>query len=141
MDNVNTNKGNIIGLIFVFLTGCIVGAIAGGSTGYRYGMAFILNESLSKDARQVGSHISILRHMRNGEQDLAVEQFEDSLNDILIGFDPHTPYSNLDDETVIALRHAIDEAREYRSTYPRPAEQQDFRDEMVRKLFSRELYQ
>lgn len=141
MDNANAGKGKIIGLIFIFLAGCVVGAIAGGFTGYRYGMAFILNESLSSDAREVGAQISILRHLRNGEQNLAIRQLEDGLNDTLIGFDPHTPYPNLDEETVTALRHAIDEARDYRSAYPRPTGQQDFRDEMVQKIFSRELYQ
>ena len=78
--------------------------------------------------------------MRAGEQDQAVEKLEVGLNDILIGFDPDQPYANLKEQTVVALRNAIDQAEEYRSVYPRPANQRDFRDEMVQNLFSRESY-
>ena len=128
------------GLFLVFLAGCAAGTATGAYGGFRHGMAFILNECLSRDAREVGSRITILRHLRAGEQDQAVEKIEVGLNDILIGFDPDQPYANLKGQTVVALRNAIEQAEKYRSVYPRPANQRDFRDEMVQNLFSREPY-
>ena len=148
MDNDSAGKESITtegkrklpGMISIFLIGCAVGVAIGGYGGFRFGMGFILNTSLAKDAREVESRISILRHLRTGEQDVAVNQLENGLNDMLILFDPHTPYPDLKQQTVVALREAIDKAKEYRSAYPRPADQKDARDSMVQDLFSREVY-
>ena len=127
-----------LGAAFALLAGCAIGLAIGGYQGFRLGTSFIINEALSKDAREVVSRIAILRQLRAGKQDQAMEKLETGLADILIGFDPAEPYAGLDAQTVAALRKAIDEAREYRSIYPR--QQKDFRDKMVDSLFARELY-
>jgi hypothetical protein len=128
------------GFILLFAAGCVIGAAAGGYAGFTRGRAIILNEALCRDAREVGSRISILRQLRDGAQERAVESLETGLNDLLIVFDPDTPYPGLESRTTAALKNAIDQAREYRAAYPRPADGRDFRDKMVRNLFSRDLY-
>lgn len=127
-----------VGVGFAFLAGCAVGLAIGGYQGFRLGTSFIINEALSKDAREVEARIAILKHLRAGERDQAIEKLETGLADTLIGFDPTEPYTGLNGQTVAALKKAIDEAKEYRSAHPR--QQKDFRDEMVDNLFARELY-
>ena len=125
-------------VVFTFLAGCAIGLTIGGYQGFRFGTSLIINESLAKDAREVERGIAILRQLRAGEHDPAIETLETGLSDTLIGFDPAEPYAGLTGETVSALKKAIDEARAYRSAHPR--QQKDFRDKMVENLFMRELY-
>ena len=127
-----------VSVIFALLAGCAIGLAIGGYQGFRFGTSFIINEALSKDAREVEARIAILKHLRAGEQDQAIEKLETGLADTLIRFDPSEPYAGLDGQTVAALKKAIDEAREYRSAHPR--QHKNFRDEMVDSLFARELY-
>ena len=127
-----------VGVACAFLAGCAIGLALGGHQGFRFGTSFILNEALSKDAREVEARIAILRHLRAGKQDQAIERLETGLADTLIGFDPTEPYAGLNGQTVAALKKAIGVAREYRSAHPR--QQKNFRDKMVDDLFARELY-
>lgn len=127
-----------ISVVSAFLVGCAVVLAIGGYWGFRFGTSLIINEALSKDAREVDARIAILRHLRAGERDQAIERLEMGLADTLIGFDPAEPYTGLNGQTVAALKKAIDEAKEYRSAHPR--QRRNFRDEMVDNLFARELY-
>ena len=127
-----------VGIASAFLAGCAIGLAVGGHQGFRFGTSFIINEALTKDAREVEARIAILRHLRAGERDQAIEKLETGLADTLIGFDPAEPYNGLNGQTIAALKKAIDESKEYRSTHPR--QQKTFRDKMVDSLFARELY-
>ena len=135
-----TRKVLFISLIVAFSVGCVAGLATGGFRGFRAGMALILNGALVKDAREVEARIAILRHLRTGDREQAIEKLEVGLDDILIGFDPAEPYPGLDGHTVTALRKAIDEARVYRAAHPWPSKQNHLRAEMVRNLFARDLY-
>ena len=127
-------------LLFVSMLAAFVFGVAGGlAIGYRAGTAAILNDALVKDARDISTRISILGHMRSGEQKQAIEKLEAGMDDLLIGFDPAQPYPGLEGATVTALRKAIDDARAYRAKHPWP-EQKNMRADMVRSLFSREVY-
>jgi hypothetical protein len=134
-----SNRKVLVGVVFTFLAGCAIGLAIGGHQGFRFGTSFIISEALAKDAREVEARIAILRHLRAGEQDQAIERLETGLSDTLIGFDPSEPYAGLNAQTVAALKKAIDEAKKYRSAHPR--QRKDFRDKMVDSLFARELYQ
>lgn len=129
-----------MGLILAFLMGSAAGMAMGWIRGFQSGTSFILNEALFKDARSVGSSIAILKDLRAGKRDQAIEGLEVGLNDTLIVFDPNEPYADLKGETVAALRKAINEAKEYRTAHPRKSNQRNLRDEMVQNLFARELY-
>ena len=111
-----------VGVAFAILAGCAIGLAIGGYQGFRSGTSFIVNEALYKDAREVEARIVILKHLRAGERDQAIDKLETGLADILIGFDPAEPYAGLDGQTVAALKKAIDAAKEYRSVHPPPAE-------------------
>jgi hypothetical protein len=127
-----------VGAVITFLAGCAIGLAIGGHQGFRFGTSLIINEALSKDAREVEARIAILKYLRAGERDQAIERLETGLADILIGFDPSEPYAGLDGQTVAALKKAINEARGYRSAHPR--QQKTFRDKMVDNLFARDPY-
>src|SRR5687767_9618676 len=101
-----------IGLAVAFLAGSAVGVTLGVQRGFRSGMSLILNEALSRDAHEVGSRIATLKQLREGKQNQALEGLEAGLNDTLITFDPAQPYPGLKEQTVVALRKAIDEAKE-----------------------------
>ena len=126
-------------LLVSTLVAFLFGLAGGLAVGYRAGSAAILNGALVKDARDVSARIAILGHVRSGEQKQAIERLEAGLDDLLIGFDPDQPYAGLEGATVAALRKAIDDAKAYRAKYPW-AEQKNMRADMVRSLFSRDLY-
>jgi len=128
----------VIGAVITFLVGCAIGLSIGGYQGFRLGTSLLINEGLSRDAREVEARIAILRQLRAGKQDEAIERIETGLADTLVRFDPAEPYAGLEAPTVAAVRKAIDEARAYRSAHPR--QHRTFRDEMVDRLFARELY-
>lgn len=128
----------LVAVALTFLAGCAIGLATGGYAGLRWGASIIIEEALHKDAREVATRIATLRQVRAGERDQAIEKLETGLSDILIGFDPVEPYAGLSRHTVGALRKAIDEAKAYRSEFPR--QKRNFRDDMVDSLFARELY-
>lgn len=128
----------LVGALVTFIGGCALGMAIGGYQGFRLGTSLLINEGLSKDAREVEARIAVLRQLRAGKQDEAIERLETGLADTLVRFDPAEPYAGLEAPTVAAVRKAIDEARAYRSAHPR--QQRTFRDEMVEKLFARDLY-
>ena len=127
-----------IGVISSFFVGCILGLAIGGYQGFGAGTLLVINGALSKDAREVEIRIEVLNHLQASEQEQAIALIETGLADILIGFDPVEPYTGLNEQTVVALRSAINEAKKYRLNHPR--QKRDFRDEMVENLFARELY-
>jgi hypothetical protein len=131
------NRGTIT-IALTFVVGCITGLAIGGYQGYRVGTSTILNDALSKDAREVGIRITTLKELRAGQRDQAIDRLETGLAGILIAFDPDVPYKGLNGQTVGALRKAIADAKAYRAVYPRF--KPDFKDKMVDNLFSRELY-
>ncbi len=109
----------LLGLDLVFLVGAIVGLVIGGYGGARFGMSFVLDESLYKDARDVQSQVVTLKHLRAGETDRAIEALEAHLDDDLIIFDPEEPYTGITDQAISEINKAIHESREYRSANPR----------------------
>jgi hypothetical protein len=127
-------------LAVAFLVGGLVGLPAGAFVGYRWGFASVLNSALVKDAREIGVRIATLNHLWLGERAQAITKLEAGLDDILVGFDPGTPYAGLDAQTVTALAKAIDAAKAYRVAHAWPPTEKHPRAEMVRNLFARDLY-
>ena len=131
-------KGLIIGVVLAFIAGGAAGLAFGGYQGIQKGASLILNECLSKDAREVGTRVTVLRNLRAGRQAPAVESLEGGMDDILVGFDPAEPFPGLTPQTTGALAKAIAEAKAYRSAHPRQSGHA--RDAMVRNLFERQPY-
>ena len=135
-----TRRAFLVSLGIAFLAGGLVGMAIGAFGGYRSGMSLVLNSALAKDAREIGARIATLNHLWLGEREQAIEKLEGGLDDILVGFDPDTPYTGLDGQTVAALAKAIDAAKAYRAAHPWPSTERHVRAEMVRNLFARDLY-
>ena len=129
-----------VGLSLAFVAGGLAGLAAGAFGGYRSGMSVVLNSALVKDAREIGARIATLSHLWLGEREQAIAKLEGGLDDILVGFDPDTPYTGLDEQTVAALAKAIDAAKAYRAVHPWASTEKHPRAGMVRNLFTRDLY-
>ena len=126
-------------LVLAFTVGGIAGAAFGGYGGYRAGKALILNEVLRRDAWDIRTRVAILRQLRTGQRDKAIEAIETGLDDVLIMLDPDTPFEDLKAETRGDLKNAIDQAKTYRTEYPR-SKPNDVRAPAVRSIFERDLY-
>lgn len=129
----------LIGLTLAFAVGGITGAAVAGYRGYEAGKTLILNEALRRDAWDIRTRVAILRQLRTGQSDKAIEAIETGLDDVLIMLDPATPFEELKVETRNDLRNAIGQAKTYRTEYPR-SKPNDFRAPAVRSIFERELY-
>lgn len=125
--------------VLMLLLGAIVGAAAGGYGGVRYGSAWILNECIHKDARDIQKAVAALKHLRAGERDQAVELIEARMDDDLIMFDPQEPYPRLKGETIAEMNKALGEAKAYRAANPRKSSRPGV-DRMVADLLSRGRY-
>jgi len=132
-----TSGRSLLFLALVFLGGAVVGLAIGGSAGFYYGTFQLRNDWIHKDAKDVHSQVVILKHLRRGRTDQAIELLEARLDDQLIMFDPSEPYPRLTSREINEINKAIRESKEYRSAYPRKSNR-TFVDEMVRNLFSRE---
>ncbi|MEW6685318.1 MAG: hypothetical protein AB1393_03820 [Candidatus Edwardsbacteria bacterium] len=133
-------KGKLLlGFALAFLVGTVVGLAIGGYGGFHFGACFILDQCLSKDARNIQSHVVMLRHLRTGKMDQAIELLEVHLDDELIIFDPEKPYPRLSRQTTFEINKAIRESKEYRLAHPRKSNRPAV-DQMVRNVFLREPY-
>ena len=56
------------------LAGSGLGFLVGGYTGTEFGISIISNSTLNKDAADVETHISVLRQLRQQENEDAIEQ-------------------------------------------------------------------
>ena len=135
---MTASKGLLIGVIAAFVAGGATGFAFGGYLGVQKGASLILNESLSKDAREVATRVAVLSNLRAGKNAPAVESLEAGMDDLLVGFDPAEPYPGLTPRTTAALASAIAEAKAYRAAHPRSSGHA--RDAMVRNLLARERY-
>lgn len=128
----------LLSLGLAFLGGAVVGLAIGGSVGYLV-WTQMRNEFIYKDARDVQLQVPILKHLREGERDRAIELLEARLDDQLILFDPWEPYRGLSAREISEINKAIRESKEYRLAYPRKSDR-SFVDDAVRDIFSREPY-
>ena len=132
-----TSGRSLLVLALAFLGGAVVGLAIGGSGGFYYGTFQLRNDWIHKDARDAQSQVVILKHLREGKRDQAIELLEARLDDQLIMFDPSEPYPRLTSRESQEINKAVRESKEYRSAYPRKSKR-SIVDEMVRNLFSRE---
>jgi len=132
-------RGKLLVGAAALLGGVAVGAAAGWYYGFSSGRNTILNDWIYSDAREVQAQIVVLRRLREKKAGEAIEQLEARLDDQLVQFDPQEPFSFLTAREVGELRKAIADARDYRAVFPRQSKRK-FVDDMVRSLFSRDLY-
>jgi hypothetical protein len=123
-----------------FACGAAAGGAYGAYRGFRAGFELVLNQALEKDAREVSTRVEVLRNIRKDGSQPAIRRLEAGLDDLLVTFDPDEPFTGLEPRTVAALRKAIADARDYRSAFPWPDPENNFRAKMVRSLFARDLY-
>jgi len=119
--------------------GVAVGWPAGWYYGSSSGRNAILKEWIYNDAREVQAQVAVLRRLREKKAGEAIELIETRLDDQIVQFDPQEPFAMLTARETGELRKAIGEAREYRAAFPRQSKRK-FVDDMVRSVFSRDLY-
>ena len=133
---MRSGRKTLLGLVIALLVGAIVGVAAGGYCGFRLGMSHIIDECLYKDAKDVQSYVSILKHLKAVQMEPAKEILEFTLDDTLIIFDPQEPYAGISNQTLSEVDRAIYDAKVYRSENPRKSNRPHV-DAMVANIFSR----
>lgn len=127
---------NLLVYFLLVLAGSAVGFLVGGYTGTEFGISIIANGTLNKDAQDVQTHVGVLRSLRKGETNAAIEQIEFYIDDALVIFDPNEPYPGLDQRTIDKVNAAIKTAYDYRQEFPRQSSRSHV-DEMVINLFKK----
>ena len=130
--------------LVVAALGLVVGIAAGAAAGWYYGASAgrtaILNEWIYNDARDLQAQVVVLRSLRERKKaDQAIELLESRLDDQLIQFDPQQPLPALTAREKGEIGKAIAAATDYRAAFPRQSNRKAI-DDMVRSLFSRDLY-
>ena len=121
------------------LAGVAIGWLAGWYLGSTSGKNGILKEWIYNDAREAQAQVLVLRRLREKRAKEAIEVLEARLDDQLVQFDPQEPFSFLTARERGELRKAIADAKDYRTAFPRESKRK-FVDDMIRSLFSRDLY-
>jgi hypothetical protein len=133
---MESKKKLILGFGLAFLVGGIVGLAIGGYVGMHLMVSYFGNNWLHEQADDVQSRIVILKHVRAGQKNQAVELLEAQLDDDLISIEPD---KYINDQTISEINEAIREAKEYRATNPRKSNRPHV-DQMVTNVFSQEPY-
>lgn len=133
---MSLNAKSRLTFFLLFLAGSAVGFIVGGYTGSNFGIALIINNTLTSDALNVQTQVKALRNLRAGNTRQTIESLESNLDDHLVIFDPHDPYPGLKDGTIVTIEKAIKSAHDYRLEFPRQSNRPQV-DVMVKNLFNK----
>ncbi len=108
----------VVGIYIVisFFVGGLVGFVAGGYIGFELTTASFGNKWLDEQANDISSRITILKNVREGRHDEAVEVMERQLEDDLISIEPDR---RIKERTLSSINGAIKNAKNYRMQYPR----------------------
>jgi hypothetical protein len=126
----------IFSLALAFLAGGVVGLAIGGYVGMNLMVSYFGNNWLHEQTDDVLSRIVILKHVRSGQKNQAVELLEAQLDDDLISIELD---KYINDQTISEINEAIREAKEYRAENPRKSNRPHV-DQMVTNVFSQEPY-
>ena len=135
-----TKKTLALCLLAAFACGAAAGGAYGAYRGFRAGFELVLNQALEKDAREVSTRVEVLRSIRKDGAQPVIRKLETGLDDLLVTFDPDEPFTGLERRTVVALRKAIADAKDYRAAFPWPDAANNPRAKMVGSLFARDPY-
>ena len=132
---VSVARKNLLIFFLLFLAGSAIGFIVGGYTGSNFGMGIVLNNSMTRDARDVKTLVEALRNLQADNPQAGIEAIETLVYDHIVVFDPVEPYPNIKSRTAAEVDAAIEAAFQYRKAFPRNSEQAA--DKMVESLFKR----
>jgi hypothetical protein len=105
--------------IAIFLLVFVAGLAAGGYLGGNYGMGYVINTVMDRDARAIRSMVGALRDLQAGERQQAIDAIQGLVNDHIIVLDPEQPYPGVDEITRTRVTEAFEDYAEYRKSYPR----------------------
>ncbi len=130
---MSVSKKSLLVFFLVFLVGSSIGFIVGGYTGSNFGMGIILNNTMTRDARDVKTLVEALRNIHAENPEAGIETIETLVYDHIVVFDPVEPYPNINSQTEAEVDDAINVAFEYRKAFPRDS--QLATDQMVENVF------
>ena len=123
-------------IVISFFVGGLVGFVAGGYISFELTTTRFGNEWLNEQANDISSRITILKNVREGRHEEAVEVMERQLEDDLISIEPDHRIKEL---TLSAINGAIQNAKDYRTQYPRTPSRPSI-EKMVEDVFKRGPY-
>lgn len=109
--------------------------ITGGYVGMHLASSAIVNNWVNSQASYAQSHIIILRQLRSGDDDSAVEQLESQLDRDIVSLLPdfHGNY-RLTDVTRTRINAILRQARQYRDEFPRKTQGEAIEDDVRHAL-------
>ena len=132
-----TSKKTVgIYIVISLFVGGLVGIVAGGYIGFHLTTANFGNEWLYEQSNDISSRTTILRNIREGRHEDAVEMMERQLEDDLISIEPD---HRIKERTLSAINSAIQSAKEYRTQYPRTPSRPSI-EKMAEDVFKRAPY-
>lgn len=116
---------------------CVISLLLGGYIGAHLGSSAMINNWVTSQSNYAQTHILILRQMRGGDDDAALEQLEGQLDRDIISLLPdfHGDYW-LSDETRTRLEAVLRQARQYRDEFPRQTQGGEAMEEDLRRALT-----
>ncbi len=133
---MTSKKAVGIYIVISFFVGGLVGFVAGGYISFELTTTRFGNKWLDEQANDISSRITILKNVREGRHEEAVEVMERQLEDDLISIEPD---HRIKEGTLSAINGAIQNAKDYRTQYPRTPSRPSI-EKMVADVFKRAPY-
>ncbi len=115
-------RKNLLVFFLLFLAGSATGFIVGGYTGSNFGMGIILNNTMTRDARDVKTLVEALRNIHAKNPEAGIAAIETLVYDHIVVFDPVEPYPNIKSETEVEVETTIKAVFRYRKAFPRDSQ-------------------
>lgn len=108
-------------LLFALL--CVASLLSGGVIGARLGAGAIMDNWLTSQSNYALSHLLILRQMRNGDDEAALNRLEAQLDRDIVSLLPdYYGDARVSERARARAAAVLEQARDYRDEYPRPAQ-------------------
>lgn len=106
--------------VLLFIVGCIVGAVAGGMVSSRLIGNTIVDNWVNNQTSYAQSHVLVLRQLRTGENEAALEMLEDQLDRDIVSLLPNRYEEfRITERTQARVEQALQAAKNYRQEFPR----------------------
>lgn len=106
----------------LFMVLCIICVVAGGYGGAFLAAGNIVNNWVTSQAAYARSHTEILKLLRGGQHDAALERLEQQLDKDIVSLSPaYYDKFRITERTQADVNSSLRQVKAYRRAYPRPS--------------------
>ncbi len=104
----------------IFLAGSLVGVIVGGYGGSYLAASAVINNWVNSQTKDGRAEVDILRQLRTGQQEQAIEMLESELDRDIVSLLPeYYEKFRIQGLTLTSINETLLQAKHYRLEYPR----------------------